>query len=429
MRFVFKNAAVVDPESLTLKNCDVLIENGKILRMEKGISAQARRIKASDCFILPGLFDMHVHLREPGREDEEDIESGSRAAVKGGFTSVACMPNTNPPLDNSPAIEWVKRRAKEVGLIDVFPVGAISRRLKGEMLAEMGRLLKAGAVAFSDDGKGVQNARLMRLAMDYARGFDALLILHEEDENLSGDGQVHEGFYSTILGLKGIPSISETAMLVRDILLARFTGCRVHFTHVSTRESVDFIRKAKKDNLKISCDVTPHHLLLSHDSLLSYDTNLKVKPPLRTREDMEALREGIVEGVIDVIASDHAPHSREEKEVEFERASFGIIGLETTLPLLYTELVAKNVLTLPELIRKLSLNPARLLRLPFKNINPGEDANLILFDPTERRKIEPSLFESKSSNTPFLGWEVFGKVRWVFSQGKLVLEEENFLSE
>jgi dihydroorotase len=429
MKLLFKNVTLVDPENLTLKNSDVLIENGKILRVEKGISAKAKKIEGKDCFILPGLFDMHVHLREPGREDEEDIESGSKAAISGGFTSVACMPNTDPPLDNPPAIEWVRRRAREVGLIDIFPVGAISKGLKGETLTEMGRLLKAGAVAFSDDGRGVQNARLMRLAMDYARGFDALLILHEEDEALSGGGQVHEGFYSTILGLKGIPSLAETVMLTRDILLAQLTGCRVHFTHLSTRESVEIIRRAKEEGLKISCDVTPHHLLLSHDSLLNYDTNLKVKPPLRTRDDMEALREGVAEGVIDVIASDHAPHAREEKEVEFEKASFGIVGLETTLPLLFTELVEKKIVAFPELIRKLSLNPLRILKLPFKNVIPGEDANLVFFDPTERSKIEPSLFQSKSTNTPFKGWKVSGKVKWVFSHGKLVFEEGVFLSE
>lgn len=429
MKFLFKNVTLVDPEKLILENSDVLIENGKILRVEKGVSAKARKIEGKDCFILPGLFDMHVHLREPGREDEEDIESGSRAAVSGGFTSVACMPNTDPPLDNPPAIEWVKKRAKEVGLIDVFPVGAISKGLEGKTLAEMGRLLKAGAVAFSDDGRGVQNARLMRLAMDYAKGFGALLILHEEDEALSGGGQVHEGFYSTILGLKGIPSLAETVMLTRDVLLAQLTGCRVHFTHLSTRESVEIIRKAKKEGLKISCDVTPHHLLLSHDSLLNYDTNLKVKPPLRTREDLEALQEGIAEGVIDAIASDHAPHAREEKEVEFEKASFGIVGLETTLPLLFTELVEKKVMSFPELIRKLSLNPSRILKLPFKNVIPGEDANLVLFDPTEKNRIDPSLFQSKSANTPFKGWEVSGKVKWVFSHGKLVFEEGVFFGE
>ncbi len=426
MKLLFKNVTLVDPENLTLKNSDVLIEDGKILRVEKGISAKARKIEGKDCFILPGLFDMHVHLREPGREDEEDVERGSKAAVSGGFTSVACMPNTDPPLDNPPAIEWVKKRAREVGLIDIFPVGAISKGLRGGTLTEMGRLLKAGAVAFSDDGRGVQNARLMRLAMDYARGFDASLILHEEDEDLSGEGQVHEGFYSTILGLKGIPSVAETVMLTRDILLVRLTGCRVHFTHLSTRESVEIIRRAKEEELKISCDVTPHHLLLSHDFLLNYDTNLKVKPPLRTRDDVEALREGIKEGFIDVIASDHAPHAREEKEVEFEKAPFGIVGLETTLPLLFTELVEKKIVSFPDLVRKLSLNPLRILKLPFKNVIPGEDANLVFFEPTEKYKIEPSLFQSKSTNTPFKGWEVSGKVKWVFSHGKLVFEEGVF---
>jgi dihydroorotase len=412
------------PNKSSIQEVDILIENGIIKEVGRGLSAnKAEIIKGKGKFVFPGFIDLHVHLREPGREDEETIRSGSKAAARGGFVGIACMPNTDPPLDNPTEIAGVLEEARRVGLVEVYPIATITKGRQGKVLSEMGRLLKAGAVAFSDDGNGVAIPKLMRRALEYAKSFNALLILHEEDPSLSQGGQVNEGFYSTLLGLKGLPGLAEEVMVARDLLLAEELGARIHITHVSTRRSLELIREAKKKEVKVTCDVTPHHLILNHEGLVSFDTNLKVKPPLRSQEDIEALREGLKDGLVDAIASDHAPHAWEEKTVEFEEAAFGIVGLETTAQLIYTELVEKKIITLNQMAEKLSLNPALILGVDLPKIEKGAFANLVVYDPNAETIINPEHFQSKSRNTPFAGRAVKGQVSYVFSKGQLIVKD------
>ncbi len=428
MKYLIKKGRLVDPANRIDKILDILIEDGKIKAIDQEIEIEkAIIIDASNKIVTPGLIDMHVHLREPGREDEETIESGSRAAIKGGFTAITSMPNTDPPVDNASIVEMILEKASRVGLARVFPVGAITKGLKGEEISEMADLIQAGVVAFSDDGNSVMNALVMRRAMEYAKMFNVPLILHEEDKNLSRHGQANEGFYSTLLGLKGIPAVAEEVMVARDLLLAKFTGAKIHIAHVSTKGSVALIAQAKNEGVKVTCEVTPHHLILTHDNLMDFDTNLKINPPLRSREDVESLREGLKDGTIDAIASDHAPHARQEKEVEFDLASFGMVGLETSLPLLITELVDKGVISFPCLIEKLSANPAKILGVPGGKLSPGSSVDLVIIDPEEKFEVKVEKFESKSHNSPFNGWKLKGLVKHVFSQGKLAFFEGAFL--
>jgi dihydroorotase len=436
-KLLVKNGKVVDPSAGRDEVLDLLISDGKVESLGKNLSAKAKTINAEGLVVCPGLVDMHVHLREPGREDEETIASGTRAACKGGFTSIVCMANTNPPADNASVIDFIKAKAEAEGVVRVYPVGAVTKGLRGEELAEMAELASAGAVAFSDDGHPVMNARVMRRALEYARMLNRVLIVHAEDVNLSSVGQMHEGIYSTLLGLQGIPAAAEEAMVARDILLAELTGARIHFAHVSTAGSVELIRGARQKGLPVTCEVTPHHLTLTDQSLASFNTNYKVNPPLRSTEDVEALQKGLHEGVIDAIATDHAPHARQEKELEFEYAPFGVIGLETALAVGISELVEKGVISLPGLIAKMSWNPCQILGLSGGTLKEGSPADLIVIDTNAQVEVKHELiseaksdvdnFVSKSVNSPYFGWKLRGKVVHTVVDGHLIMSDGKIL--
>lgn len=423
-KWLIKKGHVVDPSNEIDGVTDIMVEEGRITRVGQNLeSGNAKVFDASGKLVFPGLIDMHVHLREPGREDEETVITGVRAAVRGGFSAIAAMPNTDPVADKASVIELVLERAEKAKLAKVLPVGAITKGLKGEELAEMGELSEAGAIAFSDDGHSVMNSHLLRRALEYSKIFNKPLILHEEDTQLAMGGQVNEGFYSTLLGLRGLPAAAEEVLIARDLTLARLTGAKIHLAHLSTKGSVELVRQAKKEGLPVTCEVTPHHLVLTHEALMGFDTNLKVNPPLRSRDDVEALREGLRDGTIDAIASDHAPHAQQEKEQEFDKAPFGIIGLETSLALVLTEVVSKGLLDYAGLVEKMSLNPAQVLGLPMGTLSPGAEANLTIVDPGVEFMVEPAAFESKSRNSPFKGWNLKGKATDVFVAGRLVMKD------
>lgn len=414
---------VIDPESRLDRIAHIFVQDGLI----KEISPRktTTRIGAKEVIdakgkiVVPGLIDMHAHLREPGREDEETIYTGSCAAVAGGFTSVCCMPNTEPPIDNQEAVKFVYAKAKEAKC-KIFCVGAVTKGEKGEELTEILDLVRAGVVAISDDGKPVSSSQVMRNALEYCKMFNLPIISHCEDLNLSSGGVMHEGFVSTSLGMNGIPSIAEEVMVARDLKLAEFTGGRVHIAHVSTQGSVDLIREAKKRGIKVTCETTPHHFTLTDDAVKTFDTNAKVNPPLRTRKDVEAIKKGLKDGTIDSIATDHAPHSVEEKEVEFDFAPFGMVGLETALGLVVTELVNKKILTWPQAIAKLTINPSRILNLKGGRIKRDFPADLTIIDPKASWIVNPSQFKSKSKNSPFGGKKLRGRVCYTIVDGKIV---------
>ncbi|MDP3013947.1 MAG: dihydroorotase [Candidatus Subteraquimicrobiales bacterium] len=423
-KILLKNGRVVDPLNKVDDVLDVFVENGAIKQIDKNISASADKvIDVADLIVCPGLIDMHVHLREPGREDEETIESGTKAAVKGGFTCVVCMPNTDPVADSAPVVEYVKEKTQTEGLVRVLPVGAITKGLKGKELAPMAELMDAGAVAFSDDGESIMDAEVMRRALEYSIMLNTPIIVHAEDKKLSANGQINEGLYSTMLGLKGIPTAAEEVMVARDIILAEMTGAKIHIAHVSTAGSVELIRGAKERGVNVTCEVTPQHLILTEAMTETFDTNYKVNPPLRSEVDVLALREGLKDGTIDVIASDHAPHALHEKEREFQLAPFGIIGLETTLSLILTELVKAREFSLYSVVEKLTVNPAKILGLDLGSLSIGSPADIMVFDPNVKVKVDVNSFESKSKNSPFGGWELYGVTRYVLVGGNLVLEE------
>jgi len=423
-KLCIKGGRVIDPANAIDSVMDVLLERGKVTLVEKEINCQGvQTLDASGLIVSPGLVDMHVHLREPGREDEETIVSGTRAAARGGFTSLACMPNTNPVIDTASVVEMILEKSGEEGIVNVFPVAAITKGQDGVELTEMSDLVKAGVVGFSDDGQSVMNARIMRRAFEYNKMFEKPLILHEEDANLSAGGQINEGYYSTILGLRGVPAVAEEVMVARDLNLAELTKGRIHITHISTSGSADLVRAAKKKGIRVTCDVTPHHLTLTDEALSNYDTNCKVNPPLRTNEDISALKEGLKDGTIDAIASDHAPHARHEKEKEFIYAPFGLIGLETTLPLILTKLVATDDLSLPEAISKLTHEPAQVLGVSKGTLSKDADADILIFEYQAKVKVDIEQFESKSRNCPFDGWELQGAVKYVFVGGKMVVKD------
>jgi len=414
---------VIDPESRLDRIADIFVQDGLI----KEISSRKTTTKigakevidAKGKIVVPGLIDMHAHLREPGREDEETIYTGSCAAVAGGFTSVCCMPNTEPPIDNQEAVKFVYAKAKEAKC-KIFCVGAVTKGEKGEELTEILDLVQAGVVAISDDGKPVSNSQMMRNALEYCKMFGLPVISHCEDLNLSSGGVMHEGFVSTSLGMNGIPSIAEEVMVARDLKLAEFTGGRVHIAHVSTQGSVDLIREAKKRGIKVTCEATPHHFTLTDEAVKTFDTNAKVNPPLRTKKDVEAIKKGLLDGTIDSIATDHAPHSVEEKEVEFDFAPFGMVGLETALGLVVTELVNKKILTWPQAVAKLTINPSRILNLKGGRIKRDFPADLTIIDPKASWIVNPSQFKSKSKNSPFSGKKLWGKVYHTIVDGKVV---------
>ncbi|NLY88115.1 MAG: dihydroorotase [Firmicutes bacterium] len=428
MNYCLKNGRLIDPAAGRDRSLDILVIDGKISRVgpalaESAAAAGYEIIDASPYLVLPGLIDLHVHLREPGEEEKETIASGTRAAVKGGFTSVVAMPNTKPPADNGSVLTYIRAKAAEAKAARVYPVGNITKGGKGLELAEMGELVANGAVAFSDDGRPVMNADLARNAFRYGRLFGKPFLLHCEEENLSAGGQMHEGFASTRLGLKGYPSVAEEAMVARDLLLAEDTGARIHIQHLSSKRSVELIREAKRRGVKVTAEVTPHHLVLTDEDVADYHTATKVNPPLRTKEDREALREGLLDGTIDLIATDHAPHTREEKNQEFGRAPFGMTGLETALGLIFTEFYHTGLLSLAKIVDLLSLSPARLLGIPGGTLAEGSPADLILVDPDREWEVKEEEFASKSVNSPFIGWKLKGKAVATMVGGEWVYKE------
>ena len=421
---LLQGGRVIDPSRDVDRTTDVLVQDGKIAALDAALGSpdgvDVRDVRGK--VVAPGLVDVHVHLREPGNEDVETIASGTRAAVAGGFTAVCAMPNTDPVTDNQAAVGFIVRQAARAGLARVFPIGAISVGQRGEHLSEFGEMVAAGAVAVSDDGKPVVSSHLMRTALEYARTFGVPVADHCEEPALATGGVMHEGLVSTRLGLKGIPAAAEEIMVGRDILLAELTGGHVHLCHMSTRGSVELIRRAKEQGLRVTAEVTPHHLTLTDHACEGYDTHAKMNPPLREAADVAALRAALQQGVIDCIASDHAPHAYDAKEAAFDDAPFGIVGLETAFALAYTELVLGGVLTLPELIARMSTAAAAAFRLPGGSLAPGAPADLVVLDVTARWTVDPSHFHSKSRNTPFAGRTLTGRPVLTLVGGALVHE-------
>ena len=427
MRIVVQNGTVIDPANGLEADLDLLIEEGAIRELGQPgsfVSVEARRIDASGCVVAPGLIDMHVHLREPGYEYKETVLTGTQAAVAGGFTAVACMANTNPINDNGAVTRFIVEQARSAGLARVFPIGALSKGLHGEELAEIGEMVEAGAVAISDDGRPVMDANLMRRALEYCSMFDVPISVHEEDLCLSSGGSMNEGPTSVRLGIRGVPSVAEEVMVARDIALARLTRGRVHIAHISTRRSVDLVRQAKAEGLAVTAEVAPHHFTLTEEAVEGYNANAKMSPPLRLADDVAAMKDGLRDGTIDAIATDHAPHHRDEKEVEFDQAAHGVTGLETALSLTL-HLVQDGVLSLSEAIRKLTVNPARILGLPYGTLAVGRPADLTLFDAQASWRLDPLAARSRSQNTPFAGWELTGKVWLTMVDGRIVYDDRD----
>ena len=425
-RILIKRGHIVDPSQRLNEVGDVLIENGKIkgifLRSKKDnsgfVNNNTKVIDADGLYVFPGFVDMHVHLREPGFEYKETIRTGTKAAIKGGFTSVCCMPNTKPVNDNETVTEFILRKAFAEGACYVFPVGAITKGQKGEEIAEIGMMYEAGCVAFSDDGHPVMNSLVMRRALEYTKAFDVPVISHAEDIHLTAQGVMNEGKVSHELGLRGIPAEAEVIMIKRDLELARLTGGRLHIAHVSTKGGVDAIRRAKQEGLRVTAETCPHYFTLTEDAVRGYRTSAKVNPPLRTHEDIEAIKEALADGTIDVIATDHAPHHIDEKNCEFDRAAFGISGLETALSLALS-LVHEGVLTLDGLVEKMALNPSKILGLQKGTLQTGSDADITIVDPEIQWKVSPESFLSKGKNTPFEGFVLKGLAVIVICKGRV----------
>ena len=420
---LIKGGRVICPAQGLDRVADLLIRDGRIAGIGTFQSADWV-IEAAGKIVTPGLIDIHVHFREPGNENEETIASGSAAAVAGGFTSVATMPNTDPPVDDEPSVAFQIRQGEAVGLARILPIGCVSAGRRGEGLAEMAQMARAGAVAFSDDGDCVANSRLMRLALQYARMLDKPIIDHCEDPALSGKGVMHGGAVSTRLGLPGIPSESEEVMVARDLLLAEATGGPLHIAHVSTAGSVRLVREAKRRGLPVTCEVTVHHLVLTDEAAATFETNCKIKPPLRTKADRDALREALAEGVIDCIVSDHAPHTTEEKDIEFSLAAFGALGLEVVVPLVVTHLVEPGVLSWARAVEALSWRPARVLRLEAGTLEVGRPGDVTVIDPQAEWTIDVNAFRSKSRNCPYHGWTVRGRVVATVVGGEVKFEAD-----
>ncbi len=421
MEYLLKNGRLIDPVTRRDEETDIHIVDGKIVRIAKGLSVpSAHVIELTGKVVVPGFIDMHVHLREPGFEYKETILTGCTAAAAGGFTAVCCMPNTNPPIDDESVVRFIKEKAHKAmnGLVDVYPVAAVTKERKGEHLAPLAELAAAGAVAFSDDGDPVHDADIMRRALEYASMYDRPVIQHAQDMPMTKGGAMNEGYTATRLGIPGMPSVAEDAVLARDIQIAKYTGARYHLAHMSTAGATAMVRAAKAEGLKVTCEVTPHHFSLTDEAVSGFDTNTKMNPPLRTKADVEALKKGLKDGTIDVIATDHAPHSFDEKQVEFQSAPFGIVGLETALGLVVTELVDGGVLTLSQMIEKMSTNPRRIMNLPEIRIAEGQLANLTIFDPVAEWIVDTQAFKSKSKNSPFGGRKLTGKPVGVINNGE-----------
>jgi dihydroorotase len=407
---------------------DLLIENGKIAAIGTALSADGAEIMdMAGKYVVPGLIDMHVHLREPGLEYKEDIYTGTRAAALGGFTSIACMPNTKPVIDNITGVDYIKGRARTVGVVNVYPIGAITKGSEGQELAEIGDMVQGGAVAVSDDGKPVSNAQVMRLALAYTKMFGIPVIAHSEDPDLAEGGQMHEGFVSTVLGLKGIPAVAEEIMIARDCMLAEYTGGRLHVAHVSTAGAVEIIRQAKARGVNVTAEVTPHHLTLTDEIVRSFDSSTKVNPPLRTMTDIEALTAGLADGTIDVIATDHAPHAFEDKDVEYKYAPFGISGLETAVGLILQALVQGGTMSLSDVVKAMALRPAQILGIDKGTLQVGKDADITVLDLEQEWTIEPAKFISKGKNSPYSGLRVKGQAVATIVAGEVVMQEGRLL--
>ncbi|RMF88361.1 MAG: dihydroorotase [Nitrospinota bacterium] len=429
MKLLIRGGRVLDPARDIDDQLDVLVEGGKIIGLERNLtlSLDERKttqvIEATGKLVVPGLIDIHTHLREPGFEHKETLQTGMAAAAAGGFTSIACMANTSPPNDNQAVTLYIRQRAREIGTVNVFPIGAVSVGLKGERLAEIGELKEAGVIAVSDDGLPVATSQLMRRALEYTKMFDLPVIDHCEDLSLIANGAMHESLVSTELGLRGIPRESEDIIVARDILLTKLTRGRFHVAHVSSKGAVELIRWAKDMGLQVTAEVTPHHLLLTDEAVRSFDTNTKMNPPLRSAADREALQQALKDGTIDAIATDHAPHNVAEKEFDYDHAPFGVSGLETALPLVL-ELVRRGLLSLQEAIAKLTYMPAKIMRLDKGSLAPGKDADITIIDLEHEYTIDVHRFRSMGKNSPFHGWKVKGAVVFTIVGGRIVYRGE-----
>jgi dihydroorotase len=425
MKLLLKGGRVIDPGSGKDGELDVLVENGRIARVDRNVRADGAEVieLGKGWIVAPGLVDMHVHLREPGQEHKETIATGAAAAVAGGFTAIACMPNTDPVNDHAGITQFIIKKATDANLARVYPIGAVSIGSRGEQLSELGEQKSAGCVAFSDDGRPVATALLMRRALEYAGMLGVPIVDHCEDPSLKGDGVAHEGFHASALGLRGIPGLAESLMVERDVSLAELTGAHVHICHMSARQSLRAVRAGKERGVRVTCEVAPHHFTLTDEALdgpIKYDTNLKMNPPLREAADRDAMLEGIADGTVDAIATDHAPHHADEKMVEFDRAPFGITGLETAVPLVFDRLVHAGRIGVKRAIELLSSNPARALNLPGGTLADGAAADIVVIDPDRRVTIDAGRHVSKSKNTPFNGWELRGAVAYTLVGGRIV---------
>jgi dihydroorotase len=425
MTLVLANARIIDPSQSIDRLGDVVISDGKVADIADAGRGDGETVRdCSGLTITPGLIDIHVHLREPGFEYKEDIESGTKAAAAGGFTAVCCMPNTNPAIDNAAVIRQILERAAAVGSARVYPIGALTRSMAGDQLSEIAELKAAGAVAISDDAFPIQNAETMRRGMEYCAQFGMVLMTHNEDQNLTRGGAMNEGKISAMLGIPGIPRVAEDIAAARNILLSELTGCRLHLLHMSTGRSVDILRKAKARGIPVTGETAPHYWALNDSACEGYNTNAKMNPPIRTTEDGIQLIEGLCDGTIDCIATDHAPHAVYEKEREFDQAPFGILGLETSFAVSYTTLVRTGRLTLPELIDKMSTSPAKILRMPGGTLRVGAPADISAFNLDDEWVYNPAAGHSKSQNSPFGGWRLWGKPTFTIVAGRIIEPEE-----
>ena len=425
MKQLLKGGRVIDPAAGRDGEFDVLIEDGRIARIGRALPSDDAEVFQLNAgwIVAPGLIDVHVHFREPGQEHKETIETGAAAAVAGGFTAVACMPNTDPVNDHAGITQFILKKAADAKLARVYPIGAVSIGSRGEQLAELGEQKTAGCIGFSDDGRPIATALLMRRALEYAGMLGVPIIDHCEDPSLKGDGVAHEGYYASVLGLRGIPGVAESLMVERDVSLAELTGSHVHICHMSARQSLRAVRAGKERGVRVSCEVAPHHFTLTDallDGPVKYDTNLKMNPPLREEADQQAMLDGITDGTVDVIATDHAPHHADEKMAEFDRAPFGITGLETAVPLVFDRLVHAGRISISRAIALLSANPARLFNLPGGTLAEGAPADVVVLDPDRRITVDASRHKSKSRNTPFQGWELRGAVVLTMVGGRIV---------
>ncbi|HUT10745.1 MAG TPA: dihydroorotase [Thermoguttaceae bacterium] len=419
MPILIQNGRVIDPSQQIDRVTNLLIADGRIAAYDAKPRGGETIIDATDKIVSPGLIDMHVHLREPGSEEDETIESGTAAALAGGFTSIACVPNTDPPIDTQGAVEFVRGQAARADNCNVFVIACVSKNREGKELAEIGQLVKAGAVAFTDDGAPIYDPELMRRAFEYCLMFDKPVLNHAEIRELTEHGVMHEGLTSLILGLAGMPTAAEDVMVSRDIALAEATGGRYHLMHVSTGGSIDAVRRAKQRGVRVTTEVCPHHFSLTDESLRSFDSNFKMNPPLRGKGHVKGCIDGLIDGTIDVIATDHAPHAKEKKMQELDRAPFGIVGLETALGLVVTRLIEPGHLDWPAALARMTCNPARILHIPKGTLQIGADADVTIIDPKVRWTVDPAEFRSKSTNTPFAGWELTGRAETVIVGGRV----------